>query len=343
MMNTNDGNVPAGRRPWAAAALAISLLLLATAANAQSNPKFEYGKPDPAKADVAKADAAKPPEPPKVEWKVQAKAGAVMTTGNSESKSATFGLDASRKEGNNKLALSGAFAYGRSSSIRPVFSTDPTMTNVITGLDRPTVTTINNWVSKGRYDRFFTTNNSGYASAQAAADEIAGKTFYGGGQLGYSRQLVNTPMNVLVAELGYDYSYERYVQQTGKVIDPVSIHSARIFAGETLKLGAATGVTASVEALFNLNTEGKALNVDTAQPGVGAFKDTRVNGKVTLATNLHKQLSIAFGFTLRYDENPAPLPLPAGLPAADMYAATFVPFAEKVDTLTEATLIYTFL
>ena len=42
-------------------------------------------------------------------------------------------------------------------------------------------------------------------------------------------------------------------------------------------------------------------------------------------------------------ENPAPLPLPAGLPAADMYATTFVPFAEKVDTLTEATLIYTFL
>jgi hypothetical protein len=214
---------------------------------------------------------------------------------------------------------------------------------LITGLDRPTVTTINNWFSKGRYDRFFTTNNSGYASAQAAADRIAGKTFYGGGQVGYSRQLVNTPRNVLVAELGYDYSYERYVQQTGKVIDPVSIQSARIFAGETLKLSAATGIGASVEALFNLNSEGKAINVDTHMPGVGAFKDTRINGKVSLTTNLHKQLSIAFGFTLRYDENPAPLPLPPGLPPGSMYDPTFVPFAEKVDTLTEASLIYTFL
>ena len=331
------------RRARARVASTLLVVLLSSAAAAQSNPKFEYGKPDPAKAEVTKTDAAKPPQPPKVEWKVQAKGGAVLTTGNSESKSATFGLDASRKEGNNKLALTGAFAYGRSSTISPVFSTDPTMANTITGLDRPTVTTINNWISKGRYDRFFTTNNSGYASAQAAADQIAGKTFYGGGQLGYSRQLVNTTMNVLVAELGYDYSYERYVQQTGKVIDPVSIHSARVFAGETLKLGAATGVTASVEALFNLNTEGKALNVNDGQPGVGAFKDTRINGKVTLATNLHKQLSIAFGFTLRYDENPAPLPLPSGVPAGSTYAVGFVPFADKVDTLTEATLIYTFL
>ena len=44
-----------------------------------------------------------------------------------------------------------------------------------------------------------------------------------------------------------------------KTLDPVSIHSARVFAGETLKLSAATGVTASVEALFNLNKEGAAI------------------------------------------------------------------------------------
>jgi hypothetical protein len=341
MTNENISPPGKGRAPAVAgrALLFLSTLSgLSTPAFAQSNPKFEYGKPD----DV-KVDAAKVPEPPKVEWRVQAKGGALLTTGNSQSKSGTFGLTASRKEGNNKLALDGAVAYGRSSTISPVFSTDPTMANVITGIERPTVTTVNNWFSKGRYDRFFTTNNSGYASAQAAADQIAGKTFFGGGQIGYSRQLVNTPRNVLVAELGYDYSYERYLQQAGKTIDPVSVHSARIFAGETLKLSATTGLTASVEALFNLNTEGKALNVDTGQPGVDAFKDTRINGKVSLSTNLHKQLSIAFGFTLRYDQNPAPLPLPAGLPAGDMYATNFLPFADKVDTLTEATLIYTFL
>ena len=48
-------------------------------------------------------------------------------------------------------------------------------------------------------------------------------------------------------------------------------------------------------------------------------------------------------FTLKYDQNPAPRPVPSGSPAGTSYAATFLPFADKVDTLTEATLVYTFL
>ena len=79
-------------------------------------------------------------------------------------------------------------------------------------LDRePTSRRTNNWLVKGRYDRFFTANNSGYAAASAAADKIAGKSFYGGGQVGYSRQVYKSPMHLLVAELGYDFSHERYV------------------------------------------------------------------------------------------------------------------------------------
>ena len=40
------------------------------------------------------------------------------------------------------------------------------------------------------------------------------------------------------------------------------------------------------------------------------------------------------------DQNPAPWPLVSGAPK---YIDGFLPFADKVDTLTEATLIYTFL
>jgi hypothetical protein len=43
------------------------------------------------------------------------------------------------------------------------------------------------------------------------------------------------------------------------------------------------------------------------------------------------------------DQNPAPRPVPSGSPPGSSYAPTFQPFADKVDTLTEATLIYTFL
>jgi hypothetical protein len=45
----------------------------------------------------------------------------------------------------------------------------------------------------------------------------------------------------------------------------VAIHSARVLVGETLSLSKETGVTASVEALFNLNKETKAINVNTGR------------------------------------------------------------------------------
>ena len=116
----------------------------------------------------------------------------------------------SRKEGNNRLAIDANGAYGRSNILTPDFN--PAAPTVITGFHRNDVETTNNWLIKGRYDRFFTANNSGYAAASAAADKIAGKSFYGGGQVGYSRQIYKSSMHLLVAELGYDYSYERYVE-----------------------------------------------------------------------------------------------------------------------------------
>jgi len=301
--------------------LGVFVLLASAPAHAQKDPKFDFGKPEDVKT---------------VEWKAQAKGGASMTTGNSQSTNASLTANVSRKEGNNKLALEGGVAYGRSSttSANPI---SPTTYDI----QRQSITSTNNYYGKGRYDRFFTANNAGYVSGQAAADRIAGKTFFGGGQAGYSRQLYKSDMHLLVVEAGYDFSYERYVQVSpDKPLSPVSIHSARVFAGETLKLSAATGISASAEALFNLNKEGAATSVDTKTTGVDPFKDTRINGKVGLTTTLHKQLSIGFSFTLKYDQNPAVLPNPSNagtLTPADTF------FAAKVDTLTEISLIMTFL
>ncbi|HVZ86631.1 MAG TPA: DUF481 domain-containing protein [Polyangia bacterium] len=319
----------------------LSSILFASVAAAQTAPKFEYGKPD----DVKPADPTKPAPPPTVEWRAQAKGGFTMTSGNSQTTGIVFGTDVSRKEGNNKLTLNGNVAYGRSNVITPVYVLDPVtaMPTAISGIARTEETTNNNWLVRGRYDRFFTANNSGYVSGQAAADEIAGKSFFGGGQAGYSRQLYKSAVHLTVLEIGYDFSYERYVQSPGTTHDPVAIHSARVFAGETLTLTKATGINASAEAFFNLNKEGAALDVNTGTPGVDPFHDIRVNAKVGLTTTIWKRLSIAFGFTLKYDENPAPLPIPSGAPAGIGYVAGFQPFADKVDTLTEATLIYTFL
>jgi hypothetical protein len=306
-------------------------------AEAQTDPKFDF----------AKADAPKPEAPPVVEWKAQAKAGGLLTDGNSQLKAATLGVNVSRKANSNRVTFDANLAYGRSGVLTPVI--DPAMPTVVDGLQRVTSTTTNNWLAKGRYDRFFTLNNSGYVSAQAAADPIAGKAFIGGGQIGYSRQLFKNDMNLVVAEIGYDFSYESYESvPTGKTADPVQIHAARVFAGETLTLSKATALVASVEAFFNLNKETKALNHSDGSTGVDAFKDTRAIGKVSLTTTLMKSLSIAFGLTAKYDQNPAPLPIATLIPKGDTLAPTAfastmgVPFADTLDTQVEATLIYTF-
>jgi hypothetical protein len=315
----------------------VAALALSGTARAQSNPTFTFGKPEEAKADATK------PAPPAVEWKAQIKGGLMVTSGNSQTTNGAFGATASRKQGNNKLGLEASAAYGRSDLLTPNY--DLTTTNQIDSFRRTSVVTTNTWLAKGRYDRFFTTNNSGYASAQAAADTIAGKSFYGGGQAGYSRQIYRSPMHTLVGEIGYDFSYEQYVQPPlpSPSLDPVAVHSARLFLGETWKLTPETGASASAEAFLNLNNEAKALNVSTHAPGVDAFHDTRVIGKLNLTTTVMKRLSVAFGFTLKYDQNPAPLPIPSGAMSGAFFMAGFVPFAEKVDTLTEVSLIYTFL
>ncbi len=122
----------------------------------------------------------------------------------------------------------------------------------------------------------------------------------------------------------------------------MTIHSARIFVGQTSKLTDATSAFANVETLLNLNSE-STLNADDdtgMTKTVDPLSDTRVNIKAGLTTTLWKNISFSFGFTLKYDHNPAPLPAPKGAPA---YAAGFQPFAETVDTITEAALIVNFL
>ncbi len=303
-----------------------------------ATPKCECPPPCPA--------APPPPAAPTVEWKAQSKGGMLISTGNAEAKSFTFGVNGSRKEGSNKLALEGGLAYGTADVL--VLTQNPAGVGTAS---RESITSTNNWASKVRYDRFITNNNSAFVSGLAAGDEIAGKTFFGGGEVGYSRQLRKDKWNIVVAELGYDFSYQRYVQPGDgqPSLDPITVHSARVFAGETLSLSKETGITASVEGLFNLNKESKAVSVnhpDPADPshlGVDAFKDTRLNGKIGLSTNLWDSLSFGFSFTVKYDENPAPRPSPQGAPSTFAFPVTSpYYFADKVDTLTEATLIYTF-
>jgi hypothetical protein len=301
-----------------AALVVTAAVALSAAPAAAQTPSFAYAT-DKDREELAKV--------PTVEWKASAQAGLMLTTGNSRITAVSGGLVASRKSGMNKLQLDAGLAYARSS----VFvGADADGDGVLSEdeVERDATTTNNGWNGKARYDRFLTTNDSLFAAALAAADKPAGKEFVGGGQLGYSRQLYKDDRHAVVAEVGYDFSYE-----DPTVGDGAGIHSGRVFAGYSGKVGAETGLEASVETLLNVN------RYDTAAGEVDPFGDTRVNGKLAITTKLLEDLSFRAGFESRYDHAPSPRPPFAGL----AYAPGYVPLADELDTKVEAALILNFL
>jgi Protein of unknown function, DUF481 len=266
-----------------------------------------------------------------VEKKLQARGGLVQLAGNSEVLTGTLGLQGAYQEAANRYSVEAGVAYARTSVVTVVDANTNMMVDP-GDLQRQDQTTSKLFQVRGRYDRFFTLNNSAYLSLQALTDQPAGKDLVAGGQVGYSRQLYKSDRNRAVAELGYDLSLERAVAVGAEL---VQVHSARVFAAEELKLSDATGLFVNLEALFNLNQE-KAPAPDYAT--VAAFEDTRVNAKAGLTTQLWKNLAFGFSFGLRYDQAPAPLKAPARA----TFAPTYRPLARTWDTTTEASLVMTF-
>jgi hypothetical protein len=296
--------------------LLAPLLVLAAASTARADdPAFSFGKKEDVK-DVSD-----------VVWTAKAEASLVATTGNSRSTTAALTANATRKDADNKLDLVLGGTFARASTL---IADDANMNGVIDPgeLFHTSTNAAENAAAKLRYDRYLTDLNSLYIAALAAVDRPAGKAFQGGGQLGYSRSLLKTERAEATAEIGYDLSHLRIVDDGS-----TTIHSARVFTGFKGKVRSDSAVEASVEGLFNLNT------VTIGAREAGAFKATRINTLVSLTTALSSKVSFSISFAVKYDNFPAPIPAIGKLPFAD----GFVPLAEQTDTTTKASLIVTFL
>ena len=295
-------------------ALLIASLLVASAPAFADDPAYTYGK----KEDVKDVKA--------VTWAGSVQAGLVSTTGNSQTVTATAGATATRKDADNKLDGTVNFTYARATT-RIVNDANGNMLIDPGEVTSQTATSANNINGKLRYDRYLTDLNSLYVAALALIDHPAGKAFQGGGQIGYSRSLYKTETAEATAEVGYDLSYLKVLNDGS-----TTIHSARAFVGYKGKAAHDSVIETSLEALFNLNSI--AISGRTAS----AFGDTRLNGLVSLTTNLTKKISFQASFALRFDNFPAPI--------AKIGNLTFAPgnelIADKVDTITKATLILTF-
>jgi putative salt-induced outer membrane protein YdiY len=303
---------------------ALAALLAAVAANPlrarADDPKYEFGK----QAEVKT-----------VEWKASVQAGFLYTTGNSNTASISGGATASRNDGKNKVSLDVAGAYARSTILQSNLGSDHGTGMIDTTINRPDEIksvpkiTAANVTGKLRYDRFFTANNSGYVSYYVGLDQPAGKDFFTGGQVGYARQIVHTPRHLLSGEVGYDIAYTDFIAPVGTYS---LLHSARLFVGYTLTINDSVGLAASVETMINGNS------VTIAKINYGFAEASRLIGKVSLNTRIWKNISFKVGFTARYDN------APAAAPALDVpYGPDFLPLANRLDTMTDASLIITFL
>lgn len=328
---------------------------------------------------------APPKEVKEVEWKASASAGFTLAAGNANVMTLSGSANASRNDGKNLIALdlTGLYALTTVPKLLDRDSEDRLCMMGCNGIvdsaeevGSESKVTAGFFLFKGRYDRFFTTNNAGYLAAFAGLDIPASKKAIFGGQLGYSRQLFKTKLHELKAELGVDTTYNRYDLIAGSTAaDSVFLASARVFVGYNLVLGENTQFSAKAESLINLNT---ATIVERLAKPADA---TRVNANISLTTKVWQRLSFRFGFNLRYDNCPAPNPnltfaaYSPGVftPAADGAAASGlltstscssqereiengtddakakdlaiyrVKYNQKLDALTEANLVFNFL
>jgi hypothetical protein len=288
-------------------------LVLASASAAYAEPQWTYGKLEEVK---------------KVQWKASVQGGLVLNTGNANTLAFTVAASGSRHDGKNRLQLDAGGTYARSTVVS---ANDLNMNMRIDEgeIDYKSSVTAALWNVKLRYDRFLTANNSVYLAAFAAGNEPAGIRVATGFQVGYSRQVLKTDIQLLVTEIGYDFTFQDNV--SGR---DLNMHSARLFAGYTLTLSKDVGVAAGLEVLCNLNSL-PGYQPDTT---VDPFGATRLNANAALTARLWRNIAFQVSFLAKYTTNPAPIPA-FSVPFAD----GFVPTAERLDTVTSLSLVITLL
>ena len=184
------------------------------------------------------------------------------------------------------------------------------------------VTTVENFQGKTRYDRFLSGEFGVFLGLQGRRDRFQGLALRMQIDPGVFYYFIDQQSQQLWTEVGYDYLHDirrndSIVDAAGNPLpdangDPLSktktVHSGRLFAGYSNKLNEAVTFTLGLEYLQ-------------------ALKDTtfwKFNGDAALTSKLGKRFSLATSFSLRYDHQP-------------------LPGKEKTDTITALNLVYTML
>lgn len=234
-------------------------------------------------------------------------AGGILSTGNARSGAATGGATLRLRRDIHQFssALAGNYATAA-------------VEDEMTG-ESDWEQTVGNVQGRARYDMFFAERWSAFLMATARHDPFQGLDLRLNVDPGVAFYALNKANHRLWFEAGYDFQYdvrsddaidEAAQDPTAEPVDKTQTnHAARLFAGYDNRLHEQVVFTSGVEYLQSL------------VPQQGAR--FRLNWDTSLATQLFNQFSLAFTFTLRYENDP-------------------LPEVEKLDTVTSLNLVYKF-
>ena len=207
-------------------------------------------------------------------------AGAVLTTGNTQSLQINAGTNLSLARGIHGFELDGQYVLA-------------------IGGDRFTTQTAHNLRGRARYDLFFTPNDAAFAAMALRLDRFAGLEPRIQGQIGYLRNLfkLNEGKHRLWLEVGYDLTYDRFdygLLQLDPAIDPATlprnqiVHAGRLYVGYDNHLTSTLTYRGGLEALVN----------------VLALGDVRLNWDNALRAKINGNLQAELKHTLQLDTQP---------------------------------------
>lgn len=227
-------------------------------------------------------------------------AGGFVSQGNSRTIAATAAADYFLRRGPSQFTLALAFNYGRSAP----------------GADEPSVTTVENYQGRVRYDYFFSGALAGFLSTSARKDRFQGLDLRLNIDPGLAYYFIDEKGHRLWAELGYDLQYDMRTDEAVAAaaldMDPDNDedselrHNVRLFAGYDNQLSETLKFNAGLEYLQN----------------VEASENMRLNADAGLTSQLNTSFSVAFTLSVKFDNNP-------------------LPGVEKTDLISALNLVYT--
>lgn len=287
--------------------LACGLALVCARAAFAGDPTYTY------------QDLSKPPAPPKKATEIHANmtVGLTWLTGNAQSIGGSGTGLLSIRHYHNEFTFNGGFAYVESRFSK--FGKGGPLTD--------TQVSAENWLIKGRYDRYFFDKNTVFVSFQSQGDKPSGYVYRLEPQAGYARLLFKSAKQLFRGELGYDYTYEHRV--FGSNPRNVDYHSGRLFLYYENNLTPYAAFSEGLELLEAFN------DLDTF----------RLNSLTSLSSVLYKNISLKLNFKLAFNNNPPPRPTNLVDP---LTMQAFVPppddsHFDKVDTELDLVLAVTFL